>query len=159
MLEYPDRDLTFAYSATLANAASRGRVFMGHDASMYVGNGLAIRAEYGSTRYEQKIEDGIIDPSMPMFTYRPGFKGIDAVTSATEAYFASRGLLYTYRGGKRVSSHHLHLGEWLDVIRHGGEPSCGIDRGFEEAIACHMATQSYLLGRRVEWDPVRRRIV
>lgn len=157
--EYPDRDLTFMYSATLANGRSRGMVFMGHDASMQVGGSLTVTADRSSTRYEQKIEQGIIKHSLPMFTYRPGFKGIDAVTSATEEYFASRGLLYTYRSGRRVSAYHLHIAEWLDVIRNGGQTSCNVERGFEEAITCHMATRSYLEGRKVEWDPVRRRIV
>jgi predicted dehydrogenase len=157
--EYPDRDLTFVYSATLANGRDRGLVFMGHDASMRVSGSLSVQADYDSTRYEQKIKDGLIDPSQPMFTYRPGFKGIDAVTSATEQYFASRGLLYTYRGGRRVSAYHLLIAEWLDVIRDGGETSCNIERGLEEAITCHMATRSYQLGRKVEWDPVARRIV
>ena len=81
------------------------------------------------------------------------------MTSATEEYFASRGLLYTYRGGRRVSAYHLHIKEWLDVIRKGGQVSCDIERGFEEAISCHMATRSFQLGRKVEWDPVNRRIV
>ncbi|MFC1639886.1 Gfo/Idh/MocA family protein [Gemmatimonadota bacterium] len=157
--EYPDRDLTVVYSSTLANGRNRGMVFMGHDASMQVGGSLTVTADRSSTRYEQKIEDGIIRPAMPMFTYRPGFKGIDAVTSATEEYFASRGLLYTYRGGRRVSAYHLHIAEWLNVIRNGGETSCNVERGFEEAIACHMATRSYQEGRKVVWDPVRRRIV
>jgi len=157
--EYPDRDLTFVYSATLANGNDRGLVFMGHDASMRVSGSLSVQADGDSTRYEQKIKDGLIDPSQPMFTYRPGFKGIDAVTSATERYFASRGLLYTYRGGRRLSAYHLLIGEWLDVIRNGGETSCNIERGFEEAMTCHMATKSYLEGRKVSWDPVRRRIV
>jgi predicted dehydrogenase len=157
--EYPERDLTFVYSATLANGRDRGLVFMGHDASMKVSGSLSVQADGDSTRYEQKIKDGLIDPSQPMFTYRPGFKGIDAVTSATEQYFASRGLLYTYRGGRRVSAYHLLIAEWLDVIRNGGETSCNIERGFEEAITCHMATRSYQLGRKVEWDPVQRRIV
>ena len=94
-----------------------------------------------------------------MFTYRPGFKGIDAITSATAEYFASRGLLYTYRGGRRMSAYHLLIAEWLDVIRHGGETSCNIERGFEEAITCHMATRSFLENRKVEWDPVARQIV
>ncbi|UCF19477.1 MAG: Gfo/Idh/MocA family oxidoreductase [Gemmatimonadota bacterium] len=159
VFEYPERDLTLVYSATLANGKSRGKLFMGHDATMEVGSGLTIRAESSSTRYEQKIKDGIIDPSLPLFTYRPGFRGIDAVTSATEEYFVSRGLLYTYRGGRRVSAYHLHIKEWLDVIRNGGQVSCDIERGFEEAITCHMATRSLLLGRKVEWDPVNRRIV
>jgi predicted dehydrogenase len=157
--EYPDRDLTFMYSATLANGNYRGLSFMGHDASMRVSGALTVSAEGGSTRYEKKIEDGLIDTSRPMFRYQPGFKGIDAVTSATAEYFASRGLLYTYRGGRRVSAYHLHIGEWLDVIRDGGDTSCNIERGFEEAITCHMATRSYLEGRKVVWDPVRRRIV
>ena len=47
----------------------------------------------------------------------------------------------------------------LDAIRNGGPTSCNIERGFEEAITCHMATRSFLEGRKVEWDPVRRRIV
>jgi predicted dehydrogenase len=157
--EYPDRDLTFVYSATLANGHDRGLVFMGHDASMRVSGSLSVQAEHDSTRYKDKIEEGLIDPSQPMFTYRPGFKGIDAVTSATERYFASRGLLYTYRGGRRVSAYHLLIGEWLDVIRNGGQTSCNIERAFEEAMTCHMATKSYLEGRKVTWDPVRRRIV
>jgi len=92
-------------------------------------------------------------------TYRPGFKGIDAVTSATEEYFASRGLLYTYRGGRRVSAYHLLIEDWLNIIRNGGETSCNIERGFEAAITCHMATRAFLEGRKVEWDPVRRAIV
>jgi predicted dehydrogenase len=157
--EYPDRDLTFMYSATLANGNYRGLTFMGHDGSMRVAGSLNVLADSGSTRYADKIEEGLIDPSRPMFTYQPGFKGIDAVTSATAEYFASRGLLYTYRGGRRVSAYHLHLAEWLDVIRNGGTTSCNIQEGFEEAITCHMATRSYLEGRKVEWDPVARRIV
>ena len=157
--EYPERDLTLVYSATLANSNYRGLTFMGHDASMKVSGDITVSADAASTRYSDKIADGVIDPSRPMFTYRPGFKGIDAVTSATADYFASRGLLYTYRGGRRVSAYHLLIKEWLDVIRNGGETSCNVDRGFQEAITCHMATRSYLEGRKVEWDPIRRRIV
>jgi hypothetical protein len=69
------------------------------------------------------------------------------------------GLSYTYHAGKRVDTSHLHLKEWLDCIRHGGTPSCPIDKGFEVTIACHMATKSFLEKRRVEWDPVLKRIV
>jgi hypothetical protein len=132
---------------------------MGHDATMRVSGTLSITADENSTRYSRKIEQKVIDPTQPMFTYRPGFKGIDAVTSATERYFASRGLLYTYRGGRRVSAYHLLIKDWLDVIRNGGTTAANVDRGFEEAITCHMATRSYQLGRKVEWDPVKRRIV
>ena len=68
-------------------------------------------------------------------------------------------MVYTYKEGKRVDPTHLHVADWLDCIRNGGEPRCNIEEGFEEAVACHMATESYLQGRRVEWDPVKKRIV
>lgn len=157
--EYPDRDLTLIYSATLANGRDRGKIFMGHDASMEVGSSLTVTADWESTRYKEKIMNNIINTSLPLFTYQPGLKGIDTVTSATERYFATRGLMYTLKGGRRVNTTHLHIKEWLNCIRNGGQTSCNIDRGFEEAITCHMATISYLEGRKVEWDPVNKKIV
>jgi hypothetical protein len=84
---------------------------------------------------------------------------VDAVTSATAAYFAQRGLLYTYRDGKMVNSYHLHIKEWIDAIRGNATISCGIEEGFQEAITCHMATRAYREDRKVHWDPVARRIV
>jgi len=157
--EYPERNLTLIYSATLSNGRGRGKVLMGHDASMEVGNGVTVIAEGQSTRYEHLIDERVIDPSDPLLTYRPGFRGIDAVTTATEQYFASRGLLFTYRGGRRFDPTHLHVKEWVDAIRNGGTTSCNVDRAFEEAITCHMATESYLRGRKVTWDPVTKTIV
>ncbi len=157
--EYPGRDLSMVYSATLASGRKRGRVIMGHDASMELGHGLLIKADKRSTRYKQKIADGIIDPDLPLFTWSPGMKNVDAVTSPTEQYFAGRGLLYTYRGGKRVDPTHLHIKEWLNCIRNGGQPSCNIDQGFEEAMAAHMGTIAYKENRRVFWDAENEKIV
>jgi predicted dehydrogenase len=159
VLEYPDRDLTLVYSATLANGYQRGIRMMGHDATMDVGARLKVTADGLSTRYEEMLEEGFLKTDRPMLTYQSGFKGVDAVTTPTQEYFASRGLLFTYRGGRRVSTYYLHLREWLNCIRYGGTPSCDIDRGIEEAITCHMATKSYREGRRVYWDPIERRIV
>jgi predicted dehydrogenase len=157
--EYPDRDLTLVYSATLASDRARGKVIMGHDASMEVGSGVRVLVDTGSTKYKDWLEEDLVDTDHPILTYQPGAKGVDAITSATEEYFASRGLLFTYKGGKRVSTLHLHVKDWLDCVRHGGTPSCNIDRGFEESITCHMGTQSFLRGRKVEWDPVQKKIV
>jgi len=150
--EYPNRNLTLVYSATLANQYRREKLFMGHDATMQLGGSLTITADPQSTRYKKKIEEGIIDLSLPLFVYKPGMKEIEVVTSATEQYFAGRGLMYTYRGGKYVDTTHLHIKEWLDCIRNGGTTSCNIDRGFEEAVTAHMATMSYREGRKVIWD-------
>lgn len=150
--EYPQRELTLLYSATLASRKDRGKVIMGHDGYMELGHTMQVYADPRSTKYQEKIQKGIIDPSLPIYSYVPGKKGVDAITSATEQYFAGRGLLYTYRGGKRVDTTHLHLAEWIHGIRKGQQPSCNIHRGFEEAITAHMSTISYKENRKVYWD-------
>ncbi len=81
------------------------------------------------------------------------------VTSATEKYFAGRGLLYTYRDGKRVDTTHLHIKEWLDAIRTDGITSCDLEMGRQEAVTAHMGTMSLQLGRKIEWDEVNNKIV
>jgi predicted dehydrogenase len=159
VFEYPERDLTLIYSANLACSRDRGRVFMGHDASMELGESLSIKADFDSTRYKKKIEEGIIDTSVPMIAIHPGSGKVDAVTSATEKYYASRGLTTTNINGREVDVTHLHLKQWIDCIRNGGTPTANIDRAFEEGIACLMAHRSYIEKRRVEWDPVNRKIV
>jgi predicted dehydrogenase len=170
-MEYPDfstgstqeqgkeQGMTLVYSATLGNQFSRKTLLMGHDATMELGNRLVIYADGRSTRYRELIKEGKIDPSIPIYQYDPATEGVDAVTSATAQYFADKGLLWTYRDGKRVDSTFLHLREWLSCIRNGGEPSCGIKEGFEEAITAHMGGLSYKLGRRIEWDPSKEEIV
>lgn len=152
LFEYPERDLTFQYSATLANEYNRPNVIMGHDATMEVGNTITVYADRRSTRYEDRIKDGTIDLELPLISYTSGSEGLDAITSATERYFASKGLLYTFINGRRVDVTHLHIADWLDSIRAGKQPKCNIDYGFEEAIAAHMGTLSLKLGRKIEWD-------
>lgn len=160
VFEYPERDLTLTYSANLASSRQRGRVFNGHDASMELGRALHITADWDSTQYRKQLDQGIIDPDAPMISVEPGSGGdVDAITSATEKYYVSRGLTTTNINGRNVDVTHLHIKEWLDCIRHGGETSCNIERAFEEGIACLMAHKSYLEKRRTEWDPVNRRII
>jgi predicted dehydrogenase len=172
VMEYPDflmgssqepgkeRGMSFVYSATLGNQYHRGTLLMGHDATLELGNELKVRAEATSTRYRDLIEDGVIDLNVPMYAYDPsGGGGVDAVTGATAKYFADKGLLYTYRDGKRVDSTFLHLREWLSGIRNGEPVSCGIEEGFDEAISAHMSCIAVRLGKRVEWDRENRRLV
>jgi predicted dehydrogenase len=159
VFEYPERDLTFMYSATLASERFRGKVIMGHDANMEMENALTVYPDRQSTRYSKQLNKGLLSPDKPMITYIPGKDNIDAVTSPTEQYFASRGLLYTYVQGKRVDTTHLHIKEWLNAIRTGKQPSCDIDQGFEEAITAHMATIAYRENRKVYWDADKQKIV
>lgn len=159
VFEWPDRNVSMLYSATLASARNRGKVFMGTDASMEVSDMLKIVADRNSSRYAEKIKQGIITTDQPFFTYVPGQSRVDAVTSATELYFAQRGLLYTYINGKRYDTTHLHMREWLECIRQGQTPSCNIDQAFEEAITAHMGTRAYLEGRTMYWDKDKKEIV
>ena len=154
-----EKGMSFVYSATLGNQYNRGTLLMGHDATMELDSQLEVETDPGSTRYEQLINDGIIDLASPIYSYGQPAGGIDAVTGATSKYFADKGLMYTYRDGKRVDSTFLHLREWLSGIRNGTAVSCGIEQGFQEAISAHMACISSRLGKRVEWDATSRRLV
>ncbi len=157
--EYPDHDMTLLYSATLGNSRNRGRVFMGHDASMEIGSAISITADSDSTRYAKQIESGLIDPTVPMVSFNPNKGSIDAVTSATEKYYAARGLTTTTINGVQVDVTYLHIKNWIDCIRNGKTPKADIEKAFEEGVACLMAHLAYVEKRRTVWDPVNRKIV
>ncbi len=159
VFEFPKRNLSLLYSATLSSQKSRGKVVMGHDAWMEMSETLMIYPDPRSTRYAEKIKEGIIDVNNPIYSYIPGKNNVDVITTATEKYFAGRGLLYTYRGGKRVDTTHLHIKEWLDCIRDGKTTSCNIDQGFMEAITAHMGTLSYKNNKKVFWDRDNEKII
>jgi predicted dehydrogenase len=154
-----EKGMTFVYSATLGNQFDRGTVLMGHDGSMDLGNRITVYADPRSTKYAELIKEQRIEAGVPIYQYDPAVNGTDAVTSATAKYFANKGLLWTYRDGKRVDSTFLHLREWLSCIRNGGTPSCSIKEGFEEAISAHMGGLAYKLGRRIEWDAAEQKII
>ncbi len=147
-----EQGMTLVYSATLGNNYGRKTLLMGHDATMELGNSLSIYADRGSTRFKDEIERGVMQGGSAIYNYDPTANEVDGISSATTQYFADKGLLWTYRDGRRVDSTHLHLREWLSCIRNGGTPSCDIVAGFEEAITSHMAGLSYKLGRRIDWD-------
>lgn len=147
-----EKGMTFVYSATLGNGYNRPTILMGHDGTMELGNRLTIWPDGRSTKYADMLESEKMSPRIPIYQYDPGADVPDAVSSATSQYFADKGLMWTYIDGKRVDSTFLHMREWLSVIRNGGEVSCGIQEGFEEAIAAHMTGLSWKLGRRIDWD-------
>lgn len=153
-----EKGMTFIYSATLGNQYNRPTLLMGHDATLELGSQLTVYPDAQSTRYHDMLEEGTIQTNIPMYAYNPEAKGIDGVTGATAKYFADKGLLYTYRDGKRVDSTFLHMREWLSAIRNDHGVSCGIEEGFQEAMSAHMSTIAYRLGKRVDWDPVERKI-
>ena len=157
--EGKEKGMTLVYSATLGNGYGRPTILMGHDGTMELGNKLTIWPDGGSSKYADMLEAEKMNPAIPMYQYNPGADVPDAVSSATSQYFADKGLMWTYINGKRVDSTFLHMREWLSVIRNGGNVSCGIREGFEEAIVAHMTGLSWKLGRRIDWDGEKQMIV
>jgi predicted dehydrogenase len=158
LFEYPEKDLMLTYDATLASSSTgeyesgaKVKEILGSDAWMKLGINIYVVPDRHSKTYEKKLEDQRMNPSIPFLSYTPG-GGIDAVTSASDQYYARQGLVFTYKGGKKVNVTYLHLKDWLNCIRDGGEPTCNIDLAVEDAITCLMATKSYQEKRPVTWD-------
>ena len=86
--EYKEKNLALLYSATLASQFNRPRKFMGHDATMEIGNSITVIVDPQSEQYKEQIEKGIIKPGQPFYNYTPGQKDLDAISSATQLYFA-----------------------------------------------------------------------
>lgn len=156
---FPGKDINFLFSSSLSSNRNRGRLFLGHDGSIEIDNNLKVFIDHESEQYAKYIRKKDINPEKVFYEYIQGIGEVDASTSPTEQYYASRGLTYTLRNGKKADVSFLHLREWLACIRFGGTPSCDIEKGFEVTMACHMATRAYLEKRRVCWDPDKRRIV
>lgn len=153
------KGMTMVYSATLGNSYGRKTLLMGHDATMELGNDLVLYADANSTRFKDMLESGQVTSDVPLYRYDPSANAVDGITSATSKYFADKGLLYTYRNGRRVDSTHLHMREWLSGIRNGTPVSCGIQEGFDEVMTAHMGGLSYKLGKRIEFDHAKMEIV
>jgi len=159
VLEFPDREFTMIYSASLANSRGRGRVFMGHDASMLVGSSVKVIPNHDSTRYASKIKSGLIKPGETLFEYPSTKMQVDGISSASEKYYADRGLMNSLLDGKNIDVTHLHVKDWINVIRNGGTTGCNIDKAFQNTVAVHMVHRSYVEGKKVEWDAQKQKII
>ncbi len=159
VFEYPNHNLTLLYTASLGSSRNRGRVFMGHDASMELGGSMIIKADRDSDKYKDYINKGRINPEVPLLSIGPGANSVDAVTSATAQYYISRGLGSTSINGKEVDTTHLHIKDWINCIRTGKTPTCNIDRAWDEGVTCQMAHHSYVEKRPIEWDEVNKKLV
>jgi len=152
VLEYPSRNFSVMYSASLANNLYRPKKIMGDEASIEIGEVLKFSVEPRSDMYQPYIEKEEIAPNQPISLTQDFQAQVDAISSATEKYFASRGLLYTSQNGQLVDTAHLHLADWLHGVRTGAAVSCGIDEAFEEGITAMMTTIAYRQQRVVKWD-------
>lgn len=159
--EFPDKGYTLTYSANLTSSKNRPRTVYGKDASMTFGGELTLTPDGDSEKYADLLKRGLVDPSRPMIEIRQGASldsALDAVTTASVQYYASRGLVSTNIGGKEWDPNHLHLREWIDCIRNGGTPSSGIEKAYPEAVTLAMADISYRENCRTQWNPVEKKI-
>ncbi len=159
--EYPDRGISLTYSANLTSSKARPRTIYGRDASMTVGEHLTMTPDGNSERYAGLLESEQVDPSRPMLEILKGSsleESIDAVSSPTAQYYASRGLTTTRIEGREWDVTHLHLREWVDCIRNGGEPSANIEMAFQEAVVIAMSDISYREKCRTSWDAGNKKI-
>ncbi len=159
VFEYPNKDLTLMYSANLASSRHRGRVIMGHDASMEFGDTIKITVDRESTKFKSRIQKGTIETGTPSIIFAPNEGKIDALTSATSKYYADRGLTSTVINGQEIDITHLHLREWINCIREKSQPSSNIDLGYEIGITSLMAHRAYLEKRQITWDDKNKKIV
>ena len=60
------------------------------------------------------------------------------------------------RGELEVSN---HIRNFIDCVRSGETPRCGMDRAWEEVVTVIMSVESYFKERKVKWDPVNEQIV
>ncbi|MEZ5070301.1 MAG: Gfo/Idh/MocA family oxidoreductase [Bacteroidales bacterium] len=159
--EYPDKGITLTYSANLTNSHSRGRTIYGQDAAMTVGNDLTVVPDSNSKRLDPLLKKGYVSAGSPMLEIRRDSQpssALDAVSTASARYYASRGLTSTNIHGKAWDVTHLHLKEWIDCIRNGGQPSAHIDMAYEESVTLVMADIAYREQCRTKWNPVTRKI-
>jgi len=160
--EYAGHGATLTYSANLTSSKNRPRTIYGRDASMTVGENLTMTPDSRSEKYAELLEKGLVNPSSPMLEISKGAKltdAVDAVTSASVRYYASRGLTSTYIDGIEWDVVSLHLKDWLDCIRHGGTPSSNIEMAYQEAVVLAMADISYREQCRTSWDAENKQIV
>jgi hypothetical protein len=95
--------------------------------------------------------------------WKPEYR--EKLAKARQAY-ASIGLdpekaevppFYSMKRGELQITNHIQ--NWIDCIRSGQVPRCGVDRAFEEAVAIVMSVDSYRKERKVRWDPVNEEVV
>jgi predicted dehydrogenase len=158
VFEYPDKELSLIYGSSLASSMYRGKIFRGNEAYMEVGDGVIMEADNNSEQYASIVKQNT-SPSPLLLSFDPSSANVDGSTSATQKFYNRQGVLYTYINHEMIDVTYLHIKEWVDCIREGGQPSCDIDAGFEETITFRMANVSYLEKRQVTWDKVKRAII
>ena len=143
LFEYPKKELTCTFACTFHNRHHGTNTYIfGRDATIEVASehcrlyDAEWKPDYPKKLAEarKKYEAAGLDPRIaipdPEYTFK--------------------------RGDLEVTSHQR---DWIDCIRSGQVPRCGVDRAFEEGVTIVMSVESYFKERKVKWDPVNEQIV
>jgi predicted dehydrogenase len=145
LFEYPKRDLNITFGCTFHNRHHGTNTYVfGRDATLQVSSEWC--KVYGAEwkpAYREKLA------AARRRAESAGLPATDAPALVMPDYAMKKGEL-------EVSN---HIRNFIDCIRSGETPRCGIDRAWEEAVAVVMSVESYFRERKVKWDPVNEQIV
>ncbi|MBL8290454.1 MAG: Gfo/Idh/MocA family oxidoreductase [Bryobacterales bacterium] len=143
MFEYPKKELTCTFACTFHNRHHGTETYIfGRDATIEV-------ASDHCRLYDAEWKPGY---SKQLAEARKKYQaaGLDPRLAIPDPEYSFK------RGESEVTNHQR---DWIDSIRSGQVPRCGIDRAFEEGVTIVMSVESYFKERKVKWDPVNEAIV
>jgi predicted dehydrogenase len=141
--DYPKQELLVTFDCTFHNRHHGTANFLfGRDATMEMGRGKlrVYGAEWKPEFYDK------------MRAARKKYEaaGLDPDIAEVEPDFVLK------KGELEISN---HIRNWIDCIRSGEVPRCGMQRAWEEAVTIVMAVESHFRERKVKWDPVNEQII
>ena len=157
--EYPARNLSLTYNATLANNFDRKTTLCGSDGTLVLGLDLKVFGDPKSERYAQQFRDKTMKKDVPFIEFDGPVRNPELVTSPTQSWAEGKGLTFTTVGDKVVDVTRLAVEEFRENVRQRKRPLCGVEEGFNAAVACHLGTLSYRERRPVSWDRVKEEAV
>ena len=144
MFDYPKKELAVGFACTFHNRHHGTNTYIfGRDATIEVGIQLLPPLRRG-------MEAGSIRQAVAGAQGRRSRRASIPSSPTIEPDYAFK------KGELEVTSHQR---DWIDCIRSGQVPRCGMDRAFEEAVTIVMSVESYFKERKVKWDPVNEQIV
>ncbi len=143
LMDYPKKEMAVTFACTFHNRhQGSGTYILGRDASIEV-DGTSCRV-YGAEWKPEYTEKRAKARKLP---YNANRATTDIIVPPD----------YEMKAGEvKVST---HMRDFIDCIRNGQTPRCGMDRAFEEAVTIVMSVESYKRERKVRWDPVKEEIV
>ena len=143
LLEYPKKELNVTFACTFHNRHEGTNTYiLGRDASLEVHTSWC-RLYPAEWKPESMAK-------MAGLRKEAVSKGLSPDDAMLPPDYAMK------KGELEVTS---HMRNFIDCIRSGETPRCGMDRAWEEAVTVVMSVESYFKERKVKWNPVQEEIV